>query len=109
MRTIIRTNFDKRSHNRIVAEYCSEYAARAPIAPRSFERLYTESNEVFIVDDNQAQEHLLESLYERADIRGTAPRSIQYVVVVPVLLSYAEGEPMRMWSDDPSAEPPYRN
>ncbi|MFP5234606.1 MAG: hypothetical protein ACLGSD_01780 [Acidobacteriota bacterium] len=108
MRTIIRTNFDNRSHNRIVAEYCSEYKARVPIAPRSFERLYTDSNEVVIVDENEPQENVLEYLFERSDIRSTVPRRIQYVVVVPVLVSYADGEPVRMWGDDSSAEPPHR-
>lgn len=111
MRMIIKPKFDHRNHDSIVNEYCSRFRARMAITPQSFDRLYTENNEVIMVAENEPLESVLQFLHESSEIHETAPakatpRRIQDVVVVPVLISYIDGAPMRMWSDDPSADPP---
>jgi len=98
----------------VVDEYCSRFREKVAIAPQSFERLYSDDNEVVIVGEHEPPESVLNYLYEssemhRADASNAVPRRVQYVVVVPVIISYAGGEAMRMWSDGPSAEPPQRN
>lgn len=117
MRTIIRTNFDNRNHDSIVEDYCSEFRGKVAIAPKSFERLYVESDEVIFEGEDETPESLMDDLRESSGYyetlpacsSHTTPRKIQYVVVVPVLISYrADGEATRMWDEGPSAEPPHR-
>lgn len=111
MRMIIKPKFDDRNHDSMVNEYCSRFRARAAITPRSFERLYTDVNEIILAGESEPLKSVLQLLYERSGIHEraqptTTPRRIQDVVVVPVVISFVDGAPMRMWSDDPSAAPP---
>lgn len=112
MRMIMKAKFDNRNHDAMVNEYCSRFRARVAVTPESFDRLYSESNEVVMAGENETAESVLQYLYERSEAQETAPAKtaplrIQDVVVVPVLISYIDGEPLRMWSDVPSAEPPH--
>lgn len=117
MRTIIRTSFNNRTHDSIVEEYCSRFRAKVAIAPQSFERLYAETDEVIFEGEDETPESRMDSLHENSEdyealpacSSNTKPRKIQYVVVVPVLISFrADGEATRMWDEGPSAEPPHR-
>lgn len=114
MRITIRPKFDHRNHETLVDEYCSWFRGKNAIAPQSFERLYTDDNEVVMVGEHESPESVLDYLSEssemqRAAASNAAPRRVEYVVVVPVIISYAGGQAIRMWSDGPSAEPPQRN